>query len=128
MHANFIYVKLPLNARGALDIGEPLLHERLEALLAAQQVGTLLGWGTSVDLAHAGDALHPAFHRVDVEATAELAQACALLRDGLAALGVPAGTELHYNQAGQALLELYRGPAGWSVPQAVAGPATARRR
>ncbi len=125
----FIYVKIPLQGRGRA-LSDALLHERLELALAEHRAGTLLGWGASMDLAPPGAdaALRPAFHRIDIEAAGDPLQARAVLRDCLAALEVPPGSELHYTQDGAAVQQLFLGAAGWSAAQPSSGVSPPRRR
>lgn len=125
----FIYVKIPLQGR-ARALSDALLHERLELALGERRAGTLLGWGASMELGSPGDdaALRPAFHRIDIEATDDPRHARAVLRESLAALEVPAGTELHYTQGGASVQELFQGAAGWSAPQPSSGVSPPRRR
>lgn len=113
---HFFYVKLPVGKHSALS--EYAFHDGLEAALAAQQLGSVLGWGASLSEPEADMPGHVAFHRIDIE-VAEPARARALLKSALVELGAPAGTELHYTADGAAWQDVY-GPAGWDDRQPVA--------
>lgn len=113
---DFFYIKIPWS--DVLAARERQIHEGLEQALQVAAAGTLLGWGRSL-----GDDGQVGYQRIDIEVS-EPALAGPVLRRALAALGAPAGTELHYTVAGAALQEDY-GPSGWSAPRTSTG---ARRR
>ena len=110
-------MKIPVDDDAALR--EPAVHAALEGALAEQGLGTLLGWGASIADQPEARRLTAAFHRIDIEVS-DLDRALALLREQLAALAVPAGTEVHYRVRGAAMQEDY-GECGWSSRHPLAG-------
>lgn len=115
--SSFVYVKIP-----AAVLREHELHAALEDALTAQGLGSLVGWGASIDGVPAGGRSRPAFHRIDIEVV-DLPRALEVLKAALVALGVPQRSELHYTQEGEALQQEY-GPEGWSASR----PTTAAHR
>jgi hypothetical protein len=109
---SFVYVKVPV-----ASLREHELHAALEGALTAEGLGSVVGWGASVD-----DRLKPAFHRIDIEVF-DLPRALVVLMASLEAFGVPPRSELHYTLQGQALQQEY-GPGGWSASR----PTTAAHR
>ena len=106
---HFVYIKLPLDRLGALT--PDALHQALERELKATGVGALVSWGTSLPAPGAREGAPGSFHRVDVEVQ-ELASGMGVLRDVLAALGAPYGTELHFT-VNQVALQQSWSAAGW---------------
>ncbi|CAM3643297.1 hypothetical protein [Roseateles saccharophilus] len=113
---SFVYAKIPLRPGAAEHMDE--VHEAVEQALAARSAGTLIGWGRSVS--NAGDAVM--HHRLDIEVDGQ-ARGLAVLKEALAGLGVPDGTELHYTVDGEAL-QIVRAGASWAEP--VRSTATSR--
>lgn len=118
---DFIYLKLPADAA----LGERLdaLHASLDEVLQASDLGAVIGWGRSLGGPPPGP---PSWHRVDIESP-DAERALPLLRSSLATLQAPAGSELHYSRAGQALQEDWGGQA-WAAPRPSTGHGLGRRR
>lgn len=118
---DFIYLKLP--AEPALLARLEALHAGLDETLQASGLGSLMGWGRSLG----GPPPQPsAWHRIDIEAR-DAPRALALLREALSTSGVPAGSELHYSEGGQALQQDWDGQA-WGAARPSTGHRPARRR
>jgi len=113
----FVYVKVP-----AASLREHELHAALEGALTEEGLGSLVGWGASVDGAATGGRLKAVFHRIDIEVF-DLPRALEVLKARLTAFGVPQRCELHYTLEGEALQQEY-GPDGWSAGR----PTTAAHR
>jgi hypothetical protein len=120
----FVYLKIPESADAPLR--EQRLHAALEAALAGQHLGGLLGWGASIENAGRGPRWKTAFHRIDIE-VADLPTALAVLKSSLASLDTPRGTELHYTLHGRPLQEEY-GPDGWSASHPTTATTSHRAR
>lgn len=110
---DFVYLKWPVSP--ALPQQAHVLHMALQAALVGDGLGSLVGWGGSVD---DGDG-HLAFHRVDIEVT-RLDEAVARLKNALTALGAPCQTELHYTRQGQPWQEEWAGTRWQGHPPAPA--------
>jgi hypothetical protein len=106
---HFFYVKLPTGS-GLAD-RERIFHEGLEAALAGDKAGSVLGWGDSLSDVQTSRPARVAFHRIDIEIT-DFKPALALLQRTLAALDAPEGTEIHYTVDGTALQDVFSS-AGW---------------
>jgi hypothetical protein len=115
--SSFVYVKVP-----AASLPEHELHAALEDALMAEGLGSVVGWGASVDGAARGGRLKAAFHRIDIEVF-DLPRALEVLKARLTAFGVPQRSELHYTLQGEALQQ-ESGPDGWSEGR----PTTAAHR
>jgi len=122
----FIYLRLPL---GKHDY-DPL-HQRENAIdqaLRTQGLGEVLGWGESLGEANAGGRRHACL-RIDISARTPVpTPVLALLHQLLPTLQAPLGTEIHYQHAGQHLLDTL-GTSGWHCAQSPqahgrSGPAT----
>lgn len=118
---DFIYLKLPADA--ALAERLDALHASLDEALQAAGLGAVIGWGRSLGGPPPGPS---SWHRIDIESPAT-EQALPLLRLSLAGLAAPAGSELHYSQAGQALQDDWSGQA-WAPPRPSTGHGLGRRR
>lgn len=106
---HFFYVKLPVGPK--LADREHFFHEGLESALAAQNVGSVLGWGDSLSHTDASEPARLAFHRVDIEIT-DFEPALTLLRRILETLGAPVDSEIHYTVDGTALQDVFSS-TGW---------------
>lgn len=106
---DFVYIKLP-RLRSSPE-REHEVHAALESALAGQALGSLVGWGTSVEPATRGGTSLPEFHRIDIE-VADVQAALPTLKATLAALDIPPRSELHYTVEGEALQEEF-GRDGW---------------
>ena len=100
----FVYLKWP--ASPTLAQWAPRLHAALQAALDGDGLGSLVGWGASIDDSDG----HQAFHRVDIE-VARLDEAVARLKGALQALEAPPHTELHYQRHGRPWQEAWLGQA-----------------
>ncbi|QIL44803.1 hypothetical protein G7045_11305 [Acidovorax sp. HDW3] len=120
----FIYLRLPVERHGH----DPL-HQRentIDQALRTQGLGEVLGWGASLGEVSA-NGRRLAWLRVDISANTQ-ASALLLLRQLLPTLQAPTGTEVHYQQDGQHLLDILDA-TGWLFAQspqlhARNGPAT----
>jgi hypothetical protein len=106
---HFFYVKLPTGLK--LADREHIFHDGLESSLAAQNVGSVLGWGASLSRMDANEPARLAFHRVDLEIT-DFKPALTLLRRTLETLDAPVETEIHYTVDGMALQDVFS-LTGW---------------
>lgn len=93
----FLFVKVPTGRRDADPLHER--EERIDTTLRATGLGTVLGWGASLDTPHHGVLRRAAFTRIDIEVTA-LAPARTALQQLLPTLDVPFGCEIHYTADG----------------------------
>lgn len=107
---HFVYVKVPL--WGTTDPASDALHRALEQELETAGVGSLVGWGTSLPSAGATERDPGSFHRVDIEIR-ELEAGLRVLREALATLKSPLGTELHFTAEGTAWQQSLS-EGGWS--------------
>lgn len=111
----FVYVKIPLVAGIAQRLDA--LHALVQDALAAQALGEISSWGSSLPGTGAGTRsarARPTHHRLDIEVH-DLAAGLPLLRQTLAAAPVPVGTELHYTDGGLALQQDWAADA-WGAP------------
>ncbi|MBS1188824.1 MAG: hypothetical protein H6R10_616 [Rhodocyclaceae bacterium] len=111
--APFVYVKIP-KAKRIID-QELARDEAIDQLLREQGIGSVLGWGESLGNIPPDGSRPVPFHRVDVEVS-DLALVRAALHEGLPALGVPVGTEIHYNMRQRHLRDIYSS-SGWLLEQ-----------
>ena len=119
--ASFVYAKIPLDPGWAERL--PGVYEAVEQALASRAAGALIGWGRSMS-APGGRGVDAVTHqRLDIEVN-DQDLALALLKQALAGLGAPPGTELHYTEDGRDLQAVYAG-AAWAAP--TASTATSRR-
>lgn len=118
----FVYAKIPLRPGWAERL--PAIYEAVEQALAASSLGTLVGWGRSVSNPGGGGDEAVTHQRLDIE-VGDQPRALAVLKETLAGLGAPDGTELHYTEDGQALQIVYAA-ARWTEPGA--STATSRHR
>ena len=109
----FIYIKIP-DSIGPIDRGEKY-EDKLEALLAAQGLGSISGGGSSLGDPQPDGKRFIEFCGIDVDST-DRDKVRALLRDTLPTLGAPIGTELHYTMAGCRLQDEL-GDNGWLLEQ-----------
>jgi hypothetical protein len=105
--AQFIVVKIPV-----VPDFDDLYHQRedtIDRALRAKRLGSVLGWGASLG-APTPDGARPVAHtRVDID-VADIETARAELQATLAAIGAPAGTEIHYTLQGKDLADVYAPP------------------
>lgn len=113
---DFAYAKIPAARLSQDELAH--LHALMDERLAATAAGTLVGWGASVGEPDAQGRRAVAHHRLDVEVN-QIALALPVLRQALAALALPPGTELHYHVHGRAHVERHD-DHGW---HAVSGAA-----
>lgn len=106
---HFFYVKLPVGSK--LAGREHIFHDGLESALAAQNVGSVLGWGDSLSRMDASEPARLAFHRVDIEIT-DFKPALALVQRILETLDAPLDTEIHYTVEATALQDVFSS-TGW---------------
>jgi hypothetical protein len=97
---HFVYIKVPL--QGTSDQTWDAMHLALEHELTAAGVGSLIGWGTSVPTVGAATDDPGSFHRIDIELQA-LEHGLKVLRETLASMKSPPGTELHFTAQGSPL-------------------------
>ena len=112
----YMMVKIPVVA----DVDD-LYHQRedrIDQALRAKGVGTVVGWGDSLGEGRVGKARRVAYTRVDLD-VADVEAARAELQVVLAAIEVPAGTEIHYNRDGTSVADIYA-PPQWRLAQPVA--------
>ncbi|WP_157731194.1 hypothetical protein [Variovorax sp. HW608] len=111
----FMVVKIPVVA----DMDD-LYHQRedrIDQALRARGLGTVIGWGDSLGETRAGGSRRVAYTRVDLD-VADIEAARAALQQVLAALGTPAGTEIHYSRDGASVADVYA-PPEWRLAQPV---------
>lgn len=113
--SEFIAVKIPV----VEDVDDQWhqREDRIDEVLRARGLGSVLGWGDSLGDAAPGGSRPVAFTRVDLDVS-DLAAAREELRRALPAMGLPRGTEIHYTVGHSRLADIY-GPAGWLLGQAV---------
>jgi hypothetical protein len=114
---SFIYVKIP--ARDGADGEDRSLDDSIDEALRQRGLGAVLGWGSSLGEAKADGSRPVAFHRIDIQVD-DLESARSSLHEVLAAIGVPARTEIHCFVDSRHLLDVY-GPTGWQLDQPLAG-------
>lgn len=100
---DFFYVKLPIGPK--VTDREQIFHEGLDSALTAEEVGSVLGWGSSLSRMKDSEPAHLAFHRVDIDIT-DFQPARAVIQRTLVALDAPDGTEIHYTVNGTALQDI----------------------
>lgn len=113
--SEFIAVKIPV----VQDVDDQWhqREDRIDEVLRAKGLGSVLGWGDSLGDDSPGGLRRVAFTRVDLDVS-DLAAAREELRSALPAMGLPLGTEIHYTIERSRLADIY-GPAGWLLGQAV---------
>ncbi|MGE5491828.1 MAG: hypothetical protein ACM31P_11165 [Actinomycetota bacterium] len=111
--APFVYVKIPI-VRGTEGL-YPARDEILDQRIREMGVGSVIGWGDSLGERPLGCSRPVAYHRIDVEVS-DLEQGRAALRDILASLEVPAGTEINFSRGGVKVQDVYS-PSGWLMDQ-----------
>jgi len=109
----FIFVKIPFDAALVARREEGI--SRIDQSLQDKRLGSVLGWGNSVGAARRDGTRAIEFYRIDIEVT-DLALGRAVLRQTLAALGAPPGTEIHYKMEERNLQDIYR-LSGWVLEQ-----------
>ena len=92
-------------------------EDRIDQALKAKGLGTVLGWGDSLGEGRHGRSRRVAYTRVDLDVV-EIEAARAELQAVLAAMGAPAGTEIHYSREGASVADVYA-PPEWRVAQPV---------
>jgi len=115
---DFLYVKIPVDRRS-----RDRLHRREDAVDQALRdagLGSVAGWGDSLQADEPVGARSVAYTRVDVDVV-DLAGARALLRAALASIGVPADTQIHYTIDHRRLEDRWDG-ARWQLEQPVVEP------
>ncbi|MEJ8815046.1 hypothetical protein WKW77_28495 [Variovorax ureilyticus] len=115
VRTQFMFVKIPV-----LPDADDLYHQRedrIDQALKAKGLGTVIGWGDSLGEARAGRSRRVAYTRVDLDVV-EVEDARAELQAVLAAIGAPAGTEIHYSRDGASVADIYA-PPGWRLAQPV---------
>jgi hypothetical protein len=111
----FMIVKIPVVA----DVDD-LYHQRedrIDRALRAKGLGAVIGWGDSLGETLAGGSRRVAYTRVDLD-VADVEAARAELQEVLAALGAPAGTEIHYSRGDASVADVYA-PPEWRLAQPV---------
>ncbi|WP_431274977.1 hypothetical protein ACQ858_00660 [Variovorax ureilyticus] len=111
-----MFVKIPVVA----DVDD-LYHQRedrIDQALKAKSLGTVIGWGDSLGEVRAGGSPRVAYTRVDLD-VANVEAARVALQEVLAAIGTPAGTEIHYTRDGASVADVYA-PPEWRLAQPVA--------
>ncbi|MBB3180785.1 hypothetical protein FHW64_005219 [Variovorax sp. Sphag1AA] len=106
-------VKIPVVA----DVDD-LYHQRedrIDQALKAKGLGTVIGWGDSLGEARGGRSRRVAYTRVDLDVV-EVEAARAELQAVLAAIGTPAGTEIHYSRDGVSVADVFA-PPDWQIAQ-----------
>ncbi|WP_221220714.1 hypothetical protein [Variovorax sp. Sphag1AA] len=109
----FMMVKIPVVA----DVDD-LYHQRedrIDQALKAKGLGTVIGWGDSLGEARGGRSRRVAYTRVDLDVV-EVEAARAELQAVLAAIGTPAGTEIHYSRDGVSVADVFA-PPDWQIAQ-----------
>jgi hypothetical protein len=84
-------------------------EERIDQALRADGLGAVLGWGDSLGEPTRRGRRRVAFTRVDIDVS-DIAAGRALLQTALPAIGVPAGTEIHYSIARVRFADIYAPP------------------
>lgn len=105
----FLFVKVPTGRRDDDPLHER--EERIDEALRATSLGTVLGWGASLESPHHGLLRRAAFTRIDIE-VADLAPARTVLQQLLPTLDVPFGCEIHYTADGADRHDVW-GATGW---------------
>ena len=105
----FAFVKLPVGAAGE-DSG-PRLDEAVDDALRAEEVGTVLGWGSSMGEPGPDGRRPVAFHRIDLEIF-PVPRAVAVVQAVLTAADAPLGTQIHYHRDGCRLQDVLASD-GW---------------
>jgi hypothetical protein len=109
----FLYVKIPL----AAGVADPFhrLENRLDHILQDKGIGSVAGWGDSLDDRQSGIRA-VAFSRIDIDVT-DIGVARVILHTALPELGAAAGTEIHYSISHKHYEDVYTAP-GWLLEQA----------
>lgn len=94
-----------------------LREDRIDEALRSTGLGSVLGWGDSLGDACAGGQPQVAYRRVDLEVV-DVGAARTELQATLVAIGVPAGTEIHYGIEDISLADIYA-PPGWQLERLV---------
>jgi len=111
----YMMVKIPV----VPDVDD-LYHQRedrIDQALKAKGLGTVLGWGDSLGEAPSGKLRPVAYTRVDLDVL-DVEAARAELQSVLAAIGAPAGTEIHYSRDAASVADVYQ-PPGWQLAKPV---------
>lgn len=111
--SQFLYVKIPVAAATADPFHQ--LENRLDHMLKDQGIGSVAGWGDSLDDGQSGIRAI-AFTRIDID-VADIGTARTILQTILPGLGAPAGTEIHYSIRHKHYEDIYTAP-GWLLEQA----------
>ena len=91
----YLYIKIPVLRRAREADPDHLREDKIDQLLKAHGVGTVVGWGSSMGEPLPNGTRPIAYTRIDVE-VADITAARAVLQTQLPALGVPTGTQIHY--------------------------------
>lgn len=109
----FMAVKIPVVAD--VDDSFHQREDRIDEALKAKGLGTVLGWGDSLGDTQAGGSRRVAYTRVDLDVV-DIDATRAELRAVLPIVGAPSGTEIHYEQDGKRLVDIYA-PPDWQFAQ-----------
>ena len=103
----FMAVKIPV-VEGVDDRWHQR-EERIDELLRARGIGSVLGWGDSLGDALPGGPRRVAFIRVDIDVS-DIAAGRVLLQAALPGIGLPPGTEIHYSIGRLRFADIYAPP------------------
>ncbi|MDM0109041.1 hypothetical protein QTH97_29140 [Variovorax sp. J22R24] len=115
MRTQFMAVKIPVAKDD--DDRLHLREDKIDQALRSKSLGSVLGWGDSLGEASPGGQRPVAYTRVDLDVV-DVGAARTELQAALVAIGVPAGTEIHYGIEGISLADIYT-PPGWQLGQPV---------
>jgi len=115
MRTQFMAVKIPVAQDD--DNRLHLREDKIDQALRSKSLGSVLGWGDSLGDASPDGVRRAAFTRVDLDVV-DIGAARTQLQAALVAIGVPAGTEIHYGVEGISLADIYA-PPGWRLAQPV---------
>ncbi|MDM0078250.1 hypothetical protein QTH90_27855 [Variovorax sp. J2P1-59] len=92
-------------------------EDKIDQALKSKRLGSVLGWGDSLGEASPSGLRRVAYTRVDLDVV-DVGAARTELQATLVAIGVPAGTEIHYGIEGVSLADIYA-PPDWRLEQPV---------
>jgi len=115
MRTQFMAVKIPVTQDD--DNRLHLREDEIDQALRSKSLGSVLGWGDSLGDASPSGQRRAAYTRVDLDVV-DIGAARTELQAALVAIGVPAGTEIHYGVGGISLADIYA-PPDWRLEQPV---------